>query len=76
VNLWKRFKALIPGDPLQVGEVIGINSIEQTSTVTLLGGGTLVVRGADVPLGQRCYVRGGVIEGQAPDLGAPIALEV
>jgi hypothetical protein len=29
-----------------------------------------------VPVGQYAFVRGGVIESKAPDLGDPIALEV
>lgn len=76
MNLWKRFKALIPDDPLEIGEVESINTLTETSAVLMLGGGTKIVRGVSVPVGQYAFVRGGVIESKAPDLGAPIALEV
>jgi hypothetical protein len=76
MNLWKRFKQLIPDDPLEIGQVISVNGLTQTSIVLMLGGGTQTVRGVSVPLGQYAFVRGGAIEGAAPDLGSPIALEV
>jgi hypothetical protein len=76
MNLWKRFKALIPDDPLEIGQVEAIDTLRQTSDVLMLGGGTQVVRGTNVPVGQHAFVRSGAIEGKAPDLGAPIALEV
>jgi hypothetical protein len=76
MNLWKRFKALIPGDPLEIGLVESIDTLRQTSAVLMLGGGTQIVRGVSVSVGQYAFVRGGVIESKAPDLGDPIALEV
>jgi|PlaIllAssembly_1097288.scaffolds.fasta_scaffold00380_7 hypothetical protein len=76
MNLWKRFKALIPDDPLEIGQVEAIDTLRQTSDVLMLGGGTQTVRGVSVPTGQFAFVRGGAIEGKAPDLGSPIALEV
>lgn len=65
-NNWSRFKRLLPSDPLLVG------TIEQTypdgsATITLLGGGSMRVRGTG-SAGQKVYVRGGMIEGQAPSM--------
>lgn len=76
MNIWRRFKALIPDDPLEIGQVESVDWLLQTSAVVMLGGGHMVVRGASVSLGQYAFIRRGVIEGHAPDLGAPIALEV
>jgi hypothetical protein len=76
MNLWKRFKQLIPDDPLEIGQIEAIDTLRQTSAVLMLGGGNLVARGTSVPVGQFAFVRAGVIEGKAPDLGGPVALEV
>lgn len=64
-NLYKMLRDLLPAAPLQVGEVT--DSSGGVSTVSLLGGGALVARGA-ATIGSKVYVRDGVIEGAAPDL--------
>jgi hypothetical protein len=76
VNIWKRFKALIPDDPLLIAKVETIDTLRGTSSVLPLGGGHMVVRGTSVAVGNFAFVRGGAIEGPAPNLGDPVALEV
>lgn len=64
-NLYREFMDLMPARPLEVGEVTAVDA--GMTTVTLPGGGVLQARG-EVVLGQRVFVRDGVIEGQAPML--------
>lgn len=68
-NLFGRFKKLLEGPPLMVGQVTG--SSGGFSTVTLPGGGVLNVRGA-AAIGSRVFVRGDLIEGVAPSLTATV----
>lgn len=64
-NLWKRLKQLLPDAPLLVGVV---DSVSTYGAVVELPDGSLVsVRGA-ATVGQRVFIRDGVIEGQAPSL--------
>ena len=64
-NLDRAFLDLMPDPALQVATVVAIeNSI---ATVALPGGGEIRVRG-DAAVGTKVFVRGGVIEGPAPDL--------
>ncbi len=74
VNLFRRLRELLPRDPLLVVTVT-VHHPDGTSTVELLGGGTLRVRGIDVAVGLRAFVRGGAIEGEAPALPA-VTIEV
>jgi hypothetical protein len=67
-NQWAKFSRLLPGDPLLVGEATTVHA-DGTVTVTLIGGGTVRVRG-EATEGQMVYVRGGRIEGEAPQLTA------
>ena len=66
-NLWAEFKRLVPGDPLQIGTVDSHNA-DGTSSITLLGGGSLRARGQSVSVGQKAFVRAGLVEGAAPNL--------
>ena len=68
-NLFKQFRRLIPVAPLQVGAVLSV--AEGEAVVELPGGTTLRARGAAV-VGQRVWVRDGVIEGTAPNLPVEI----
>lgn len=68
MNIWSQFKTLFPEPVLRIGTVTDINETTGSSTVSLLGGGTLYVRGTDVAVGKKAFVRSGVIEGPAPDL--------
>ena len=64
-NIFTQFLALLPKDSLTVGTVIATTATG--ATVQLMGGGIVQARG-DATLGQRVFVRAGVIEGPAPTL--------
>lgn len=59
------FKALFPDSPLLVGDVVLVDG--QVVRVELPDGAQITVRG-DATVGQRVFVRGGLIEGPAPTL--------
>lgn len=64
-NPYRQLLGLLPQRPLQVG------TVEQASggghVIELPGGGRVTARGEAV-VGQRVFVRDGVIEGAAPNL--------
>lgn len=64
-NLYQKFLDLIPDPALQVGDVIA--AVDGIVTLELPGGGYLKARG-QAAVGQRVFVRGGVVEGEAPQL--------
>lgn len=64
-NLYRAFLDLLPPRPLQIGEVTSIDG--DVATVELPGGGMLTVRGG-ATVGQKVFIRDGVIEGEAPDM--------
>lgn len=64
-NLYKRLRSLLPESPLLIGTVTGINATEVY--LTLPDGSSLKARG-EATVGQKVYVRDGLIEGLAPDL--------
>lgn len=66
-NLWANWRKLVPAAPLLAGDVIAHNA-DGTSTIQLGGGGTVRARGTQVTVGSRAFVRGGIVEGEAPDL--------
>lgn len=64
-NLFVQFMRLLPNAPLQVGVVDSL--FTGGAVVVLQGGGQLRVRG-EAAVGQRVFVRDGLIEGIAPSL--------
>jgi len=71
-NPWSRWQSLTPEPDLMVGEVISVDTGAGTSVVQIppvAGGSLLRVSGTSVAVGLRAFVRGGVIEGAAPELG-------
>ena len=64
-NLFTQFLALLPKESLEVGTVIAATATG--ATVQLMGGGIVQARG-EATLGQRVFVRDGLIEGPAPEL--------
>ena len=64
-NIYRQFLDLLPKRPLQIGEVAAVDA--GVATITLPGGGVIQARG-QATVGQRVFVRGGVIEGPAPSL--------
>lgn len=71
-NPLQRLVALLPSDPLRVGTVTA--SSGGFCTVELPGGAEVQVRGAP-NIGDRVFVRGGVVQGPAPALTL-VAIEV
>lgn len=68
-NPWIQLRRLLPKEPMQVG-TIEVHHPDGTSTVALVGGGHVRVRGQEVPVGNQAYVKAGAIAGPAPDLAA------
>lgn len=64
-NLLKEFKSLLPASPLLVGEVLSITS--NILTIELPDGSQITARGV-ATVGQRVFVRDGMVEGLAPTL--------
>lgn len=64
-NPFRQFLDLMPQRPLQIGTVASVDG--DVATITLPGGGRLQARG-QTTVGQRVFVRDGVIEGEAPVL--------
>lgn len=66
-NPWTRWGALEPKPILMVGEVLELTE-DGASLVEIIGGGVVRAAGTSVPVGHRAFVRGGEIEGEAPEL--------
>lgn len=64
-NPYAAFKALLAPAPLQTGTVRDIH--QGVATIELPGGALIHARG-QASTGQKVFVRGGLIEGAAPDL--------
>lgn len=64
-NLFRQFLDLIPNPALQVGTVQSIS--DGVATLEMPGGGLLKARG-EASVGDKVFVRAGVIEGPAPSL--------
>lgn len=64
-NVFERFRQLLPDPPLQVGTVIEVGS--GVVTVELPGGGVTRARGS-AAVGQKVFLRDGVVEAIAPSL--------
>lgn len=65
MNLYKLFVDLLPSEPQVVGNIIA--TTDGTATIQLPDGGIVQARG-DGAVGDRVFVKGGVIEGAAPNL--------
>lgn len=70
MNIFAEFLRLIPQTPTYVGTVTSTTGSGDATwaTVQIAGGGTLHARGECV-VGQRVFVRAGVVQGAAPELG-------
>ncbi len=64
-NVFREFLDLLPKRPLYVGTVASLQP--GGAVVQVVGGGIIHARGA-ATVGQRVFVRDGVIEGTAPAL--------
>ena len=66
-NLFRRFQALIPDEPILYAEIITHNA-DGSSTVETPQGGQFRVRGQSVAVGDFAYLQGGRIIEEAPAL--------
>lgn len=64
-NLYEQFRQLLPDPPLQAGTVTEVGS--GVVIVQLPGGGLVRARGS-AELGQKVFVRDGMVEAIAPSL--------
>lgn len=64
-NPYARFLALLPAKPLEVGTVLAIE--DGVAVIEMPGGGHVHARG-QAGVGDRVFVRDGLIEGEAPTL--------
>lgn len=71
-NLYKRLQNLLPSAPLLVADVLSVSG--STARVEEPGGGISIVRGS-ATVGQRVYIRNGVIESVAPSLPVELVEE-
>ena len=71
-NLYRQFARLFAPDPLLVGTVVGANA---AGVIVRLPDGSLIPARGTASGGQKVFVRGGAIEGTAPDL-ALVEVEV
>lgn len=60
-NLFKQFVALLPErDQRNIGEVIAVNATANTTTLSTFGGGSIVVVGTGVAIGDKAFFKGGL----------------
>lgn len=67
MNAYGRLLRLLPKDPLLIGTVTDHND-DGTSTLLLIDGRPIRVRGQDVAVGLKAFIRAGRVEGEAPNL--------
>lgn len=68
-NLYRAFARLFAPDPLLVGEVVAVSAI--AVTVELPDGALISARGT-ATVGDKVFVRGGAIEGSAPNVAVTV----
>jgi len=64
-NLYKRLRNILPEPRLLIGTVL---SVDTTSARVELPDGSIVHARGEAAVGEKVYLRSGVIEGPAPDL--------
>jgi hypothetical protein len=67
-NVWKQFEDLLPKKKQFIGEVTGINSTDKTCTMNILEGGSFVVKGTNVTIGNFYLVEDGEVVREVPGL--------
>lgn len=65
-NAYSNFKALVGTSATDVVTITNLNG-DGTSTSTTLAGNTVIVKGESVSVGNKAYIRGGEVIGQAPN---------
>lgn len=66
-NIWRIFSDLMPAEPMLVGTVLA-HFDDDYSTIEMPGGGVIRARGTGVAIGDKAFVQGGEVRGEAPDL--------
>ena len=66
-NIWRKFKTLLAESTIEVVTVQSINAAG-TSKCTTYQGGVVIVNGDSVTVGNKAFIKGGQIIGEAPDL--------
>lgn len=74
-NLYRALREILPEPPLLVATVVSTNTGTGTSLVEFPGGSQQTIRGTAVGVGDKAFVRNGVIENEAPDL-TEVTIEV
>lgn len=69
VNVSRQLQELLADAPTLTGTVTAINA-DGTSTVTMTGGGTLIVMGTNVPVNGIAFIKNQVIVGESQALTA------
>jgi len=72
-NLYQAFARLFARDPLLVGEVVATSAVDVT--VELPDGALIKARGT-ATIGDKVFVRGGAIEGPAPNVASVTVIEI
>lgn len=66
-SLFGAFQALNPPEPESIVTMVAVH-VDGTSTVQDIAGQQYKARGTSVPAGEKAFVKGRVISGQAPNL--------
>jgi hypothetical protein len=66
-NIWKSFENLLPKKKQLIGTVAAVNTVDKTSTVTLLSGNNIVVSGEGT-VGNIYLIEDGFIKEELPSL--------
>ncbi|MGE4520068.1 MAG: hypothetical protein AB7E04_11245 [Desulfobacteraceae bacterium] len=67
-NVWKQFENLLPKKKQIIGKVLSVNSTDKTSTVQMLSGTNIIVKGVDVAVDKFCLVEDGAVQREVPEL--------
>ena len=67
-NIWTKFEKLLPKRKQFVAKVTSINTSNQTSTVQMLGGQSIVVKGISISVDKFCLIEDGVVKREVPEL--------
>ena len=66
-NIWKSFENLLPKKKQLIGTVSAVNTVDKTSTVTLLSGNNIIVSGEGT-VGNTYLIEDGFIKEELPSL--------
>ena len=67
-NIWTQFEKLLPKRKQIIGKVTSINTVNQTSTIQMLGGQSIIVKGTNIPVDKFCIIEDGAVQREVPEL--------